>query len=338
MLHSYVHHRDRGKYLMYAAAIEACIEDMAKHKDTWSEATPFRCVVVGPGLGRLPKFVLDACDSHGIHARLLLVEANELAVEELREYFVGELHRVTIVNHAISPSALTSPSSQAPSLPDASTPFLSACMLSVSELLGCFGDNEFLTELTSCISRLFMNKSSVLPIRPCMIPESCDMLVTPIHSPSLAQHFEATRKDMQRTYLTGQPSDAILLGPCTCVYRVSSSIGECDPEISARVSIRNDRPGLELHGFLGYFTSVLYRDFIIDTRHDSPTWNAYHWEAFLFPVAAQTPSDSAIDLRLRRRVSTIGPRLRLWYEWASGDGVWANADGNHDAVFLGGEL
>ena len=299
---------------MYAAAIEACVSDMARHKHVWSDANPFRCVVVGPGLGRLPMFVLDSCDAHDIRVSMLLVEANELAVVELREYFATDLHRVTIVNHALNPTTTTSQtattatstSTHAKPLPDVFTPFLSACMLSVSELLGCFGDNEFLTELTACISRLFMSRSDAQPVKSYMIPESCDMHVAPVHSPSLARHFETSRKDKQRTYLTGRPSDAILLGPCTRVYSVYASSDSSDAVIEASVPIKNNRPGLELHGFLGYFTSVLYKDYVIDTRHDSPAWNAYHWEAFLFPITDATLDQSDIVVRLRRRFCTVG--------------------------------
>ena len=211
-------------------------------------------------------------------------------------------------------------------------------MLSVSELLGCFGDNEFLTELTACISRLFMSRSDAQPVKSSMIPESCDMHVAPVHSPSLARHFETSRKDKQRTYLTGRPSDAVLLGPCTRVYSVYASSDSSDAVIEASVPIKNNHPGLELHGFLGYFTSVLYKDYDIDTRHDSPAWNAYHWEAFLFPITDATLDQSDIVVRLRRRVCTVGRQLKLWYEWACGDGNWSNTDGSHDAVYLGGDV
>jgi hypothetical protein len=60
-----------------------------------------------------------------------------------------------------------------------------------------------------------------------------------------------------------------------------------------------------VHGLLGYFVATLYEDYVIDTRHNSPTQNAFHWEAFLFPI--QTDIKPSLLHKVLCLISTYFP-------------------------------
>jgi hypothetical protein len=118
------------------------------------------------------------------------------------------------------------------------------------------------------------------------------------------------------------------------------------------------------HGFLIWFTSRLYKDVVIDSRHSSPARNAFHWEAWVLPVApvAIGPASGGraemgmavgegvtvkhLSFELRRTVRPVnetqrvepqvGPqRLRLSYSWRCQGGPWHNVAGEEDGVEIG---
>jgi hypothetical protein len=77
-----------------------------------------------------------------------------------------------------------------------------------------------------------------------------------------------------------------------------------------------------IHGFVGYFTSVLYKDIMIDTRHTSRNRNSFHWECYFVPLSKPilVEHDSKVKIRMTRKCeeslkegSCYG--MKLWYEW-----------------------
>lgn len=84
------------------------------------------------------------------------------------------------------------------------------------------------------------------------------------------------------------------------------------------------RPGRDayIHGFIGYFTSVLYKDIIIDTRHTSGNRNSFHWECYFVPLSTPVlvKPDTQVKLRMKRNCEEYSMEgscsgLKLWYEW-----------------------
>lgn len=72
--------RDGAKYLLYMTAVARAVADIAatlrQHES--AERHRFRAVIVGPGRGRLVRYVLDAAETSGIEASVLCLEVRIL--------------------------------------------------------------------------------------------------------------------------------------------------------------------------------------------------------------------------------------------------------------------
>lgn len=76
--------RDRGKYLLYMAAIEAAIEDLVAQKSMLGDLV---VLVLGGGYGRLAEFCRASLLKHRCHCRLIVLEANPEACQVLESRF-----------------------------------------------------------------------------------------------------------------------------------------------------------------------------------------------------------------------------------------------------------
>lgn len=379
--------RDRAKYLLYYMAIRQAVHDWAaaamptdptatnhttsgttgQGADCDPSPSPgpgtsgsalLRAVVVGPGLGRLVKYIVEAADEAGVGLQVLCIEANLLAVKHVRYLFRGD-SRVVVEHFALHPTH------DAAALPAAARPFLGCTALSVSELLGCFGDNEFLPELSQTVARLFLPRAGRGGV---MIPETWVNYVAPVWAPQL----HAKLRDPHATHLVGgdvaataagpaagaaDPAMAagriVTLAPVTEIYRGSCRIAaplysgttvfdfgpEAAPPPAKRLKGDNAGPpaAAECHGLLGFFTADLYRGmYQLDTRQGSPTYNSFHWEAFFFPAGAEPTQPTCTANGRQRLRATVKRRVaredgdavyRLYYEWGTS---WGDAAGGVD--------
>ena len=415
--------RDTAKYLLYHAALNAAAKSVAAATGG-AVAPPLRAVVVGGGGGRLVQSALAACQEHGgPGSAVLVLDANPLAVEMLRQRFaafapppgpggmqaaapplpvtvtVGTPFTLLPVYAAAGPAGRT----RAP-LPAAAAPFAGQCDLAVAELLGSFGDNEFLPELMAAMATVFLKPA---PARTALIPSDWVNWVVPISCPSVRRYLGLLKKPLNAGYVVGFPPDAVALSPPVELYRGDCRIaGSCysgtvqvaaaaggvlggldgstdraggraakrakaaDAEAAKDAGVGGGRvPALRCDGWLGYFTSTLFGELVLDTRHGSAGRNSFHWEAFLFPAHAPLPCQPADLLRLELRRHCAGataaeaaasdvagggagpgrgvagwageaPQARLWYEWRTGSGStlegspWQNADGVVQSLWL----
>jgi hypothetical protein len=297
--------------------------------------------------------------------------------------------------HSAPAFALDPSHTQAADLPGVCDEFVGECAISVNELLGCWGDNEFMPELTACIQRLLLKADGAIAI-PC----EWEQYVTPVFAP--AAH--AAIPEHQATYIwggaTAEPAMAEL-GPTTSVYRGRCNVA--DPEYVGTVVIplagtggsggsggggstegsgvgnatrfhstgataavarkahgraplapdaayaldlaapsvratgtraRDEADGsggaaaVLVHGLMGHFTSRLYRNYVIDTRHNSPAFNAFHWEGFFFSVGARPLAANvgdALTATIRRKVAPYLPGTARYGPLADGGGKGGGA-------------
>ncbi|EDO32564.1 predicted protein [Nematostella vectensis] len=273
--------RDRGKYLLYMAAIDSAVHQiLASRPNTRSSVV--KCLVLGPGLGRLIAFCLDACKQQGANAVVHVLEANPSAVEFLRKQF-GDLLGKTVY---IYDPFIFHPDLSVKDLPEPFHALYRSFDIITSELLGCFGDDEFLPELTASLYNLFLHPTKGIPI-----PQSWSTYVVPITSALTVDHLKNHKKSL-----------------------------------SAGTLMRKQSSKIYIHGMLGFFTAVLFPDIIIDTRSTNiHQRNCFHWESFFFPFLKPISLDSKgtkkLLFSLKRKLERVRDRedklikLKLWYEW-----------------------
>lgn len=344
--------RDTSKYLLYHAAIRQAVADLVAASGSGSSTT-VRVAVVGPGLGRLIQYALDGCDVAATAAEVVAIEANPACVELLQLQLDP---RVELHLFALGPRT-TSADLRAAGV---SARFLAGCDLVVSELLGSFGDNEFMPELLAAAAELFGR-----PERCVLIPESWHCYHEPVYAPQLDRYLRLAGLPAESAYVSGRGRGTTSLAAPRVIY--SGRCGLPFPEtLDARIEFQVEPAAVAavataaatehgqsapcdrspdstavITGVLGYFTSSLYRGlYEIDSRHGSPAFNAFHWEAFYFPLRERIQFSGRVAIGLRRRYDST--TSRLWYEWrvdargapgapTTGPG-WHNIGGTVDSV------
>lgn len=69
-----------------------------------------------------------------------------------------------------------------------------------------------------------------------------------------------------------------------------------------------------LHGFAGYFDTVLYKDIRLSTHPMTHTAGMASWFSMFIPIA--TPVQVRIDQEIEMNIwRCVGPR-KVWYEWS----------------------
>ncbi|KAL6069483.1 hypothetical protein QOT17_007512 [Balamuthia mandrillaris] len=201
--------RDRGKYLLYMTALFAATAKVISQRTTMKEEDVLlRYFVLGPGLGRLISFCVEAARHFGVGFQVHALEANPRSVEFLKQRFKSEQEDGLVVLHppctlhaaAVSLSYQEGNQEQEAianeELPSSLLPHLQSFDIIVAEVLGSFGDNEFLPELMHRANRLFA-KSDGSAIT---IPSWWATYVAPIHSPSLYDTVIQQAKRLATTY------------------------------------------------------------------------------------------------------------------------------------------
>ena len=326
-------------------------QSMPMYKDS------ITCLVVGAGLGRLVRFCLDAANTctTNVHVHVHAVDANPLAVECLKKSFahwiedstpqdpsnIYQTPQMKVTVHA--PFSLF-PGMQHVDLPTTLQVLYRKCDLLVSELIGCFGDDEFLPELTTTMCHLFLN-----PNKGISIPKKWCTFIAPIQSDSLHSFLSSTGRSTLSTYTVGLPEDCVFmcqpqtLWEGSCYYyktpnddggvwfdwspfmlKESHEIGiitnrrkeeekemkeEVEEEemehksVEEKVRELGNIQTLEyeflIHGLIGYFTTCLYGNIYIDSRHTNNR-NSFHWECFYMPL--QEPISIPLGKYTRRNV------------------------------------
>ena len=260
------------------------------------------CLVLGAGLGRLVTYCLDAANQCSISmVTVHVIDANPMAVEFLRETFKDSSDHVIVHN----PLAVY-PLMGVAELPASLQAIHKSCDLAVSELLGCFGDDEFLPELTNTIVRLFLSTDGIV------IPHHWTIYCAPIQSYDTHEYLSAKPpQQLEATFTMSLPKDCVFT---TTLLSINSSDHHCPSLTEYSTSVdcsvspymvqccrtsaqsmdsittyKRRRPDeyqtYVIHGLIGYFMASLYKHkILLDSRHTSPERNVFHWECFYMPL------------------------------------------------------
>jgi hypothetical protein len=194
-----------------------------------------------------------------------------------------------------------------------------------------------------------------------------------VHCPTVLAFLRHLGRPLARAHLV-DASDLVFLAEPTVGYTATARDAAPLPSVVARLAWdgTHDAPPFRMalldphrwervpastvptsvDGLACYFTADLYGGVLIDTRHTSPGRTAFHWEAFLLPLAPEAacpPGSPRLPWAAgHRAVATIerhclsvpdNPAVAmLWYTWAVDDGdgprrCW-NTDGRSQLFLL----
>ncbi|QDZ24425.1 protein arginine N-methyltransferase [Chloropicon primus] len=294
-----VFERDQTKYTTYEEAVYRALLD--KFPGGASGGRTPVLMVVGAGRGPLVLASLRASKRAKVGIKVYAVEKNPNAYITLLHLHQKEKwgDTVTIVHQDMRHWNTTERAD-----------------IMVSELLGSFGDNELSPECLDGAQR-FLAEDGV------SIPQSYTSYLAPISTSKLHEEIRNLKelKLMETPYVVKLFAHTLLAE--------NQEVFRFDHPNRAEV-VDNERfrtlhferpagsgPGI-LHGFAGYFESVLYKDVLLSIRPETHTPNMFSWFPIFFPLARPVYLGCADDGggRISVHVWRRSARHKVWYEYA----------------------
>ncbi|CAI6357455.1 unnamed protein product [Macrosiphum euphorbiae] len=290
-LQSYVYEtfeQDPIKYYEYQRAISKALID--KYEDK-----VLVVYVVGAGRGPLVDATFEAAKESNIKVKISAIEKNENALPSLflknKEKWEN---RVTIINKDMR---LWNPSEK--------------CDILVSELLGSFGDNELSPE---CLdgAQNYLKKDGI------SIPSSYTSYLGPIQSRKLHAEISSIKRNndncnFQKPYVV-QLNNVYSIAPPKALFTF------VHPKKNLEES--NNRDGFlkfnisqdcVLHGFAGYFETVLYKDVRLSIVPESFSDGMFSWFPAYFPLIKPILLDKGEEIQIN--FWRCSDKFKVWYEW-----------------------
>ncbi|KAK9366456.1 PRMT5 arginine-N-methyltransferase-domain-containing protein [Lipomyces kononenkoae] len=313
-----VFEKDPVKYAQYEKALFQALSD----RGTSPNDQPLVVAVVGAGRGPLVGCALRASDKAKVPIFVYAVEKNPNAYTYLLQR--KELEWQNNVEVVFADMRNWNP--------------VRKIDVMVSELLGSFGDNELSPECLDGAQRVL--KSTGI-----MIPQSYTSHFIPAMSPKIFSTIKSqNREDIVNTpyvvmlqavdllameikqawefrhpspYLgANSKSSAVTHERRYDGLRMDDSVSNDhnNRHVKARFSVENR--GI-MHGFVGYFESVLYGDVELSTRPDTinkKSKDLVSWFPIWFPISSPlyVPDDSEIEISIWRKTDN----RKVWYEWS----------------------
>nr|XP_033781486.1 protein arginine N-methyltransferase 5 [Geotrypetes seraphini] len=291
-----VFEKDPVKYSQYQQAVYKCLLDRVpeEEKDTNVQIL----MVLGAGRGPLVNASLRAAKQAERKIKIYAVEKNPNAVVTLENWRYEEWgSQVTVVSSDMREWV-------APEKAD----------IIVSELLGSFGDNELSPE---CLE----GAQHVLKEDGVSIPCEYTSFLAPISSSKLYNEVRACREkdrdpeaQFEMPYVVRLHNFHQLADPLPC-FNFSHPSKDAVIDNNRYKSLAYT-VGLNtvLHGFAGYFETVLYKDITLSIHPETHSPGMFSWFPILFPLKQPI---------MLKEHDTVGVRFwrcnngkKVWYEWA----------------------
>lgn len=196
----------------------------------------------------------------------------------------------------------------------------------VSELLGSFGDNELSPECLDGAQK-YLKESGI------SIPANYTSFLSPISTSKLWGDVSATSKgpkDFEVGYVVKFHDFHVLGLSKPCFFFEHPNRDEpIDNSRYVTLQWHVDHSAL-LHGFAGYFESVLYKEVMISINPDTFSKGMFSWFPIYFPLdtPVYVPANSMVEVRFWRCISS----KKVWYEWCLSSpqpSAIHNANGEH---------
>ncbi|XP_052211618.1 protein arginine N-methyltransferase 1.5 isoform X2 [Diospyros lotus] len=257
--------KDTVKYLQYQRAISKALLDRISDEDASKITTVL--MVVGAGRGPLVRASLQAAEETGRKLRVYAVEKNPNAIVTLHSLvkMEGWENIVTIVSSDMR-------CWDAPEKAD----------ILVSELLGSFGDNELSPECLDGAQR-FLKQDGI------SVPSSYTSFIQPVTTSKLYNDVKSY-KDLVHfeTAYVVKLHHVARLAPTQPVFTFThpdNSTTKCNQRYKKiQFEIPHDTGAVMVHGFAGYFDSMLYKDVHLGIEPSTATPNMFSWFPIFFPL------------------------------------------------------
>ncbi|CAG0884407.1 unnamed protein product [Cyprideis torosa] len=289
--------QDPVKYHEYQRAIFHALQDRVPVSE--KDDVVVVCMVLGAGRGPLVHRLLMAAEKAERKVKVYALEKNANAIPTLVCRNRQEWNEVVTLVHC--DMRVWDPPEKAD--------------IVISELLGSFGDNELSPECLDGANKVFKPDGI-------SIPQAYTSYLAPIQTPRVFQATRvmnhAGREDQEKPYVVNLTSFCRLAEPLpTFEFTHPSKESEAkDPDHNTRYTALTFKPcptEATLHGFGGYFTSVLYKTVRLSIHPSDHSPGMFSWFPMYFPL--QRP----VQIRAGDRVTVHMWRLRdehkVWYEW-----------------------
>ncbi|XP_077538137.1 protein arginine N-methyltransferase 5-like [Haemaphysalis longicornis] len=286
--------KDPVKYTEYQSAIHQALVDKGAQV---GKDTEIVVMVVGAGRGPLVTATLNASERAQQKVRVYAVEKNPNAVVTLltlKEETWKE--RVTVVSCDMRDF-------EAPEKAD----------ILVSELLGSFGDNEVSPECLDGAQR-FLKDDGI------SIPCQYTSYLAPIQSHKLYSEVSALRDKDKHPLTPFEVPYVVRLHNVTVLAEQQPLFTFVHP--NKETPFDNNRykvlkfeipDNYHLHGFAGYFDTILYKDIKLSICPNTHSPGMFSWFPMLFPLKApvRLHKGCTLEIHFWRCVG----RSKVWYEW-----------------------
>eukprot|EP01084_Bolivina_argentea_P162481 282759_1 len=283
---------DPVKYTQYEAAIERCLIDLRQQKKGKDSKESFVLMVLGAGRGPLVSAALRASESTGVGIKLYAIEKNPHAVVILRNKNKTEWNScVQIVAQDMR-----------------EWKYGEKAHVVISELLGSFGDNELSPECLNGAQRVLRDDGISIPCK-------YTAYLCPITNNSV--HSRLTRKptDFETPYVIHLLRHALLskeIKKCWSFEHPTDATGATATHKYCKLTFDINKDSI-IHGFSGYFDTVLYKDVLLSIHPQNASKDMFSWFPIYFPLINPIPckQKDTITVCMARK----SDKKCMWYEW-----------------------
>lgn len=281
--------QDPVKYYEYKRAISKALADKSEHCEL------VVVYVVGAGRGPLVDATLEAAKDSSVQVKVCAVEKNENALPALllknKEKWENG---VTIVNKDMRE---WNPANK--------------CDILVSELLGSFGDNELSPECLDSAQK-YLKEDGI------SIPSGYTSYLGPIQSRKLHTEISSIRRNkdkcnFQKPYVV-QLNNVYKIAPAkplfAFVHPKKNLEDSNDRNEFLTFDILHD---CVLHGFAGYFETVLYKDVSLSIVPETFSDGMFSWFPAYFPMMKPILLHKGEKLQIN--FWRCSDKYKVWYEW-----------------------
>nr|CAG4641509.1 EOG090X028A [Eurycercus lamellatus] len=290
-----VFEKDPVKYTEYQRAMYLAILDKVSMEE--KDTKVITLMVVGAGRGPLVRAALAAAEKADRRIRVYAVEKNPNAIVTLQCLVDEEWgEKVTVVSCDMRDW-------DAPEKAD----------ILVSELLGSFGDNELSPECLDGAQK-FLKDDGI------SIPSSYTSFLGPISSSKLYNEVRSCREKDKPHYTPFEMSYVVHFRNKTDLSDPQALFtfihpNKETPVDNSRYEVRHFPINCDsiVHGFGGYFETVLYKDVMLSINPATHSPGMFSWFPVLFPLLSPVPvkKGDVLETHFWRCVN----RTHVWYEW-----------------------